>query len=56
MKYKVTFIPKSGKPECRNTLTFGERDAITVAKTVFKWAMTGYYSDIEVKKARGEND
>lgn len=50
MKYEVTFIPKDGNPKGKNTLTFGDRDAITVAKKVFAWAMTGYYSDIEVKK------
>ena len=52
MKYEVTFFPKNGDAKCRNTLTFGDHDAVDVAKKVFKWAMTGYYSDIEVKKVK----
>ena len=52
MKYEVTFFPKNGDAKCRNTLTFGDHDAVDVAKKVFKWAMSGFYSDIEVKEVK----
>lgn len=52
MKYEVTFIPKNGDAKCKNTLTFGDRDAVDVVKKVFAWAMSGFYSDIEVKKVK----
>ena len=56
MKYEVTFIPKNGDAKCKNTITFGDRDAVDVAKKVFAWAMTGYYSDIEVRKVRENSE
>jgi len=50
MKYEITFINKNGCSNYNATLTFGDRDAVDVAKKVFGLAVTGHYSGIEIKK------
>ena len=53
MKYEIEFIHESGE-RCRNQVrTFGDRDAVDIAKVCFEYGKRGLFIDYAIRKIKG---